>query len=81
MCNAVVDALENIDIGMLPLRVSFFIEILYKPSVADNITNLCIFYDEKLYALQNHFVGPVNVNTYIPILSHEHINLGKEKYL
>jgi len=53
--NAVVDALENNFARMSPLRDEFSIEILYKPSILDNITKLCIFYDNQhiLYLMEN----------------------------
>lgn len=43
MCSIVVDAFENAATRMSPLRDNFFIEILYKPYVPDNITNLRFF--------------------------------------
>ena len=32
---------------MSPIRDRFTIEILYKPSIPDNITNLCVFNDDQ----------------------------------
>jgi len=47
MCNAAADALVNATARMTPLRDKFSIEILYKPSIPDNITNLCVFDDDE----------------------------------
>lgn len=47
MCNATSDALENVVDRLSPLRDVFSIEIIYKPSILDNITNSHIFYDDQ----------------------------------
>lgn len=47
MHNALADALANVAARLSPLKDDFSIEILYKPSVPDNITNLCIFNDDQ----------------------------------
>lgn len=44
MHNATTDALENVATKMTPLRDKFSVEILYKPSILDKISNLHIFY-------------------------------------
>ena len=49
MYNIFADALKNEDAKMLSLRDGFTIEILYKPSILDNITNLHIFMMTKKY--------------------------------
>ena len=46
MHNAAADALGNAAARFTPLRDGFSIEIVYKPSVPDNITNLHIFDDD-----------------------------------
>ena len=58
MHNVATDALENETTRMLPLRDNFSIEILYEPSVPDNITNLCVFYDDQQIL---HFMANTDV--------------------
>jgi len=58
MCNVAVDALENIAARMTPLRDRFSIEILYKPSIPDNITNLRVFHDDEQIL---HFMANADV--------------------
>lgn len=41
------DALENAATRLSPLKDNFFVEIIYKPSIDDNITNLCVFDDDQ----------------------------------
>lgn len=55
LCNAVANALENPAAKMPPLRDNFSIEIIYKLSILDNISNLYIFYDDQqiLYFIDN----------------------------
>lgn len=45
--NTTANALENIAPRMSPLRDKFTIEILYRPSIPDNITNLRVFDDDQ----------------------------------
>jgi len=45
MSNAIVDALGNFAARLSPLMDNFSIEIIYRPYVHNNTTNLCIFYD------------------------------------
>lgn len=47
MRHVITNALENVAARMLLLRHNFSIAILYKPYVPDNITNLCVFYDDQ----------------------------------
>lgn len=47
MCSAAIDALENETASMTLLRDRFYVEILYKPSILDNITNLHVFYNDQ----------------------------------
>ena len=47
MRNVVVDTLANTAASMSPLRDRFTVEILYKPSIPDNIANLCTFGDDQ----------------------------------
>jgi len=58
MRNVVVDVLANATTRMTPLRDSFTIEILYKPSIRDNIINLCVFYNDQQIL---HFMANVDV--------------------
>lgn len=68
-------------------RDIFTIEILYKPSIPDNIPNLNVFYDDEHIL---HFMANVDVlkdtmiddtKTQSYTLMHEHINLGTNKDL
>lgn len=45
--NSTVDTLANVVARFTPLRDGFSIEIMYKPVVPNNITNLCIFHDDQ----------------------------------
>jgi len=47
MRNTIADALANYAARFSPLRDDFSIEILYKPSILDNITNLHTFNDDQ----------------------------------
>ena len=47
MHNVAADTLANAVARFTPLRDDFSIEFLYRPSVADNITNLRIFDDDQ----------------------------------
>lgn len=49
MRDTAADALENAVARMTPLRDGFIIEILYKPSITDNITNLHVFIMMNIY--------------------------------
>lgn len=55
MRNAAANALENAASRMSLVRDIFTIEILYKPSILDNINNLCVFNDDQqiLYFMAN----------------------------
>eukprot|EP00253_Pinus_taeda_P004886 PITA_04886 len=53
-----MDALENVAARFPPLRDGFSIELLYKPFVPDNITNLRIFNDDQQIL---HFMDNVDV--------------------
>lgn len=55
MRNATVNALASVAAKMSPLRDDFSIEIIYKLSVPDNITNLHVFYEDQqiLYFMPN----------------------------
>lgn len=69
MCNAIADALANAAPTMSPLRDIFSIEILYKPYVLDNITNLYIFDDDQHIL---HFMDNANVFKEATIDEDEH---------
>lgn len=58
MRNETTYSLENTATRMLLLRDWFTIEILYKPSIPDNINNLYFFYDDQyiLYFMANYDV-------------------------
>lgn len=58
MPNAVVDALANATVRMLPLRDNFTIKILYSPSIPDNIINFLILYNDQH---KLHFMANVDV--------------------
>lgn len=58
MRNATVDALENVVSRFSPLRDNFSVEIIYKPSFHDDITNVHVFND---YQQILHFVENVDV--------------------
>jgi len=45
--NATAIALENVASRMSPIRDRFTIEILYKPYILNNITNLRMFNDDQ----------------------------------
>ena len=45
--NAAADTLANAAARFTPLRDGFSTEIIYRPSVPDNITNLRIFNDDQ----------------------------------
>ena len=47
MHNAAADTLANAAARFTPLRDSFSIEVIYRPSVPDNVTNLRIFNDDQ----------------------------------
>lgn len=47
MRNAATDALANADARLSPLRDGFSVEIIYNPSISDNITNLRGFDDDQ----------------------------------
>ena len=47
MRNAVANAMENVASRMSPITDRFTIEILYKPYISDNITNLRKFNDDQ----------------------------------
>ena len=47
MYNATPDTLDNAAARFTPLRDGFSIEMIYKPSVPDNITNLRVFDDNQ----------------------------------
>ena len=47
MSNTTVDELANVATRLSLLRDNFSIEIIYKPSVPNNITNLYIFNDDQ----------------------------------
>lgn len=53
--NATIDILANAFAQMSPLKYGFFIEIIYKPFVPDNITNFRVFNDDQqiLYFISN----------------------------
>lgn len=55
MRNVVEDALANAVARMPPLWDNFSIEILYNPSVLNNVTKLHIFYDDQqiIYFMAN----------------------------
>jgi len=46
-----VDAFKNVAARLSPLREGFSIEIFYKPSIPENITNLCDFNDDQKYCI------------------------------
>lgn len=69
MCNTIVDALENVVDRLSPLRNNFSIEIIYKPSIPDNITNLCVFNDEQHIL---HFMANTDVFKDVDIEEDEH---------
>lgn len=46
MHNVAANSLANATSRMSPPRDRFTVEILYKPSIPDNITNLYVFYDD-----------------------------------
>lgn len=69
MRNAFADALENASTRLSPVRDSFFVDILYKPSILDNITNLSIFNDDKQIL---HFLVNVDVFKDVVIDEDEH---------
>ena len=47
MHNVAADTLANAVARSTPLRDDFSIEIVYKPSVPENVTNLCISNDDQ----------------------------------
>ena len=47
MHNAVADTLANAAARFTPLRDGFSIEVVYRPSVPDNISNLRVFNDDQ----------------------------------
>lgn len=56
-------------LGFYLLRDEFSIEILYKPSILDNITKLCIFYNDQ-HLLK--FMASANVFKYAAIDEEDH---------
>lgn len=58
MLNVVGDALENTTTKMTSLRNIFSVEILYKPSITENITNLRFFDDDEQIL---HFMANIDV--------------------
>lgn len=58
MRNATINALTNVASRMSPIRDRFTIEILYKLSIPDNITNLCVFNDDQQIL---HFMANTDV--------------------
>lgn len=53
MCNATANALEKTPSRMSLIRDRFTVEILYKPSILDNITNLSVFNDHRVHQCIN----------------------------
>lgn len=68
MHNVATDALANVAARLSPLRDNFF-EILYKPSIPYNITNLRIFNDDQQIL---HFMENVDVQKVVVIDENEH---------
>ena len=56
--NASVDTLSNATIRLSPLKDVFSIEIIYKPSMLNNVTKFCVFNDERQIL---HFMANANV--------------------
>lgn len=69
LANETVDALENATARMTLLRDKFSIEILYNPSIPDNIINLRVFDDDQQML---HFMANANIFKDVMIDEDEH---------
>jgi len=69
MCNAIVNALVNAVASITLLRDRISTEILYNPSIPDNIGNLRVFDDEQQIL---HFMASTDVFKYTSIYEDEH---------
>jgi len=67
--NIAANALKNVASRMSLIRDRFTIEILYKPSIPDNITNLRMFNDDRQTL---HFMANVDVFKDVVIDNDEH---------
>lgn len=67
--NATSNALENEISRMSPLKNGFSIEIVYKPFVLENVTNLCVFnHDQQIL----DFMASDKVFRYVSIEEDDH---------
>ena len=69
VCNATTNPLEMVASRMSLIKDRFTIEILYKPSILDNITNLHIFNDDQQIL---HFMANAEVFKDATIDNDEH---------
>lgn len=67
--NVAADALANAVARMSPLKKYFSIEIIYKPSMLDNFTNLHVFSDDQQIL---HFMANADVFKDVSIDEDEH---------
>jgi len=70
--NATTNTLANTITCFTPLRERFSIEIVYKPMILDNVTNLCDFGDDE-HILE--FITNLDVFEYASINEDEHESL------
>lgn len=56
--NSIADALANATTRMSSLKIGFSVEIIYKPSVPNNVPNLCIFNDDQQIL---HFMADADI--------------------